>query len=170
MDYEREKDNKLLASCLRGTGIAAEDVATILRLTNARQTWLELADCARTFEALNYEQRKELIQTHFSTEKYGEAVREAHHFLARYRTETAVGKEVLPLYAAVSAVAHAKFNGTHRHISAVAAALCELLEYDAEQPDPQLLTVRILGTKEFKEGLYKYDLETFALTYDGDDL
>lgn len=161
---EREKNNRILASCIKAKGIAMEATDEIIRFTSVLQTWQDLAIIAKRFEELDNDERKRILKNQLSTDAYGKAVADAYSYFSQNMSGPSVNREFLHLYSAVSRVANSKIPGAPQ-IPGIAAALCELLEFENEQPDIPALYVYICPNGEYESGIYCYSVEEYTLTF-----
>lgn len=170
LNYERDQNNKILASYLKKSGVTKEDIEKFMRLNFVRQQWQKLANFARNYEKLSDDDRKVVVDSCLSVEKYGEMVSGAFDFFSENASGATVNKDILALYSAINTVANASFGGEYSHISAIAFALCELVEYDNEQPQIRELTMYLENNPQFETGYFNYDIDNCTFVYIGETL
>ena len=60
------------------------------------------------------------------------------------------------------------FDGEQEHISAIAGALCEMLEYDNEAPAARELVMYLNKSESFEEGYFNYDVDNYTFVFIGE--
>lgn len=170
MTYIEIKQNKFLASYLKKRGIASEEIETYLKLTQTQQQWQQLANSIAGFETLSSEKQQFVAETCLTEEYYGKLVADAYDFFSRNMSGTSVEKEILLLYAAVSAVANARLGSKYQHIVGIAVALCEMVEYVNEPTTQRELILYLDSSDEFESGYFNYNVDSYAMEFIGKKL
>lgn len=170
LNYERDQNNKILASYLKKRGVTKEDIEKFMKLNFVRQQWQKLASIARNYEKLSDEDRKSVTDTCLNVEKYGEMVSGAFDFFSENASGATVNKDILALYSAINTVANATLGGEHPHVSAIAGALCEMVEYDNEKPETRELKMYLEGNAQFETGYFSYDVDNNTFVFIGEAL
>ena len=169
MNFNLDKNNKILASYLKKRGIEDEEIEKFLRLNYIREQWQKLSEVAIKYEVLDSDTRKSIDETCLSVEKFGEIVAVAYDFFLECTSGATVNKDLLLLYSAIHTVATSGIKNEHPHVAAIASALCEMLEYDNDYPDRRELVMYIKGAKQLEEGFFSYDIDNTALVFIGAD-
>ncbi|MBR4279390.1 MAG: hypothetical protein IKT34_04340 [Clostridia bacterium] len=169
MNFNLDKNNKILASYLKKRGIEDEEIEKFLRLNYIREQWQKLADIASKYDSFDSETRKSIDENCLSIEKYGEIVAVAYDFFLENTSGATVSKDLLLLYSAINTVANSNFGGGQPHVTAIASALCEMLEYDNDFPKSRELIMYLKGNSQFEEGFFSYDIDNRAFVFIGAD-
>lgn len=166
--FERDQNNKILASYLKKSGVAPANIEKFMKLNFVRLQWQKLASLAEQFDTLNDEQRRAVIENVLSVENYGQIVAGAYDFISANASGATVDKDLLALYAAIYTVSKSAFDGEQEHISAIAGALCEMLEYDNEAPAARELVMYLNKSESFEKGYFNYDVDNYTFVFIGE--
>ena len=161
----KQKNNRVLAYCIKAKGLSNEETVDILSFTDIMQKWQALAHYAQIFETLCNEERNEIGNSYFSEEYFGKAVAQAFTYFAQNTQGPTISRALLHLYSSINTVAKANLK-TLPLIPAIAAALCELLEFDSDEPAGPELRIYIGYNPQFEEGFYFYNIEDHSLKFD----
>lgn len=166
MKEEQIKNNRILSSCLKRANLSQQEIDNILRLNDIQQAWQLLAEYANNFNEFNFEEKKSIINSFFSSDFYGETVSATYDFFSKNTNGVTAGKELIHIYAYVCVVAEFASAGFPQRLSAIAASLCKVLDDNTLCNDKRELVVS-LSSEEREEGFYAYNIDSHTLSYLG---
>ncbi len=161
---DQEKNNRILSACLKKAALPQNEIDRILNINNLQQTWKLLAEYAGNFDLFSFEKKKDLVNSFFSSAFYGETVSSTYDCFSK--ASESCDKELFRIYAYVCVVAEFASAGFPQRLSAIAEALCKVLDENEVCNENRELTV-LLSSEERQEGRYAYNLDNYSLGYLG---